>query len=85
MRLDGRTAMITGAGRALGRSHALAFAREGADLLLTDLGRAGGPYPSAAARRDLEETAHACRRIGSKVVTVVLACPCHRRHIPWAT
>ncbi|MFS4092186.1 SDR family oxidoreductase [Streptomyces sp. AF1A] len=70
MRLDGQVAMITGAARSLGRSHALTFAREGADLLLVDRCRQEGPYPLAE-RRDLEETAAACRRTGSRVVTAV--------------
>ncbi len=34
MRLQGKTALITGASRNIGRATALAFAREGADLIL---------------------------------------------------
>jgi NAD(P)-dependent dehydrogenase (short-subunit alcohol dehydrogenase family) len=36
--LDGRIAIITGAGRGLGRQHALLFAREGAKVVVNDLG-----------------------------------------------
>jgi NAD(P)-dependent dehydrogenase (short-subunit alcohol dehydrogenase family) len=36
--LDGRVAIITGAGRGLGREHALVFAREGARVVVNDLG-----------------------------------------------
>jgi len=36
--LDGRVAIITGAGRGLGREHALLFAREGAQVVVNDLG-----------------------------------------------
>jgi NAD(P)-dependent dehydrogenase (short-subunit alcohol dehydrogenase family) len=36
--LDGRVAIITGAGRGLGREHALFFASEGANVVVNDLG-----------------------------------------------
>ncbi len=36
--LDGRVAVITGAGRGLGREHALLFAAEGAKVVVNDLG-----------------------------------------------
>ena len=36
--LDGRVAVITGAGRGIGREHALLFAKEGAGVGVTDLG-----------------------------------------------
>jgi NAD(P)-dependent dehydrogenase (short-subunit alcohol dehydrogenase family) len=36
--LDGRIAIITGAGRGLGREHALLFAAEGAKVVVNDLG-----------------------------------------------
>ena len=35
---DGRVVIITGAGRGLGRAHALAFAAEGAKVVVTDVG-----------------------------------------------
>src|SRR5437588_12840432 len=49
--LDGRVAIITGAGRGLGREHALLFAEEGAKVVVNDLGgdmRGEGGDPSAA-------------------------------------
>ncbi|WP_282701968.1 SDR family oxidoreductase [Streptomyces sp. CC219B] len=54
---DGRVVAVTGAGRGLGRAHALAFAAEGARLVVNDLGTGldGTPDPDSPAAQVAEE------------------------------
>jgi NAD(P)-dependent dehydrogenase (short-subunit alcohol dehydrogenase family) len=54
---DGRVVVVTGAGRGLGRAHALAFAAEGARLVVNDLGVRpdGTPGPDSPAGQVAEE------------------------------
>jgi NAD(P)-dependent dehydrogenase (short-subunit alcohol dehydrogenase family) len=54
---DGRVVVITGAARGLGRAHALAFAAEGARVVVNDLGveRDGSAGTSEAAQSVVEE------------------------------
>ncbi|MFC9255730.1 SDR family oxidoreductase [Amycolatopsis thailandensis] len=70
MRLDGKTAIVTGAARGLGRACAVAFAREGADLVLLDVcaDLPGVSYPMGSASQ-LAHTADLCRARGAAVLT----------------
>ncbi len=56
-RFEGKVIFVSGAARGQGRSHAVAFAREGAQVIGTDLCEdlEHAPYP-AATREDLDET-----------------------------
>jgi 3-oxoacyl-[acyl-carrier protein] reductase len=61
MRLEGRTAFITGASRNIGRAIALAFAAEGASLVVN----------TRVNRDELESVAEECRKAGARVVTAL--------------
>lgn len=69
--LDGRVAVITGGARGQGRSHAVTLAREGADIVLSDIAGPipGVPYPLATPD-DLAGTAELVRATGRRCHTV---------------
>ena len=60
MRLDGKVAIVTGAGRGIGRAIALALTREGADVIVNDV-----DPPSA------EATANEARTMGRRALSIV--------------
>ena len=64
--LDGRVAVITGAGRGLGREHALLFAAEGARVVVNDLG--GGPDGSGSDTTPAQQVVDEIRAAGGQAV-----------------
>ncbi|ONM49207.1 mycofactocin-coupled SDR family oxidoreductase [Nocardia donostiensis] len=68
-KLNGKVAFITGAGRGQGRSHAVRFAREGADVIAVDTTKPveSISYPLATAD-DLAETARLVEAEGQRII-----------------
>jgi len=67
-RFAGRSVLITGAARGQGRAHAVAFAKEGADVAICDIGAdiATAPIPMGTTE-ELAETARLCEAEGATV------------------
>ena len=70
--LDGRVALVTGAGRGQGRSHAVRFAEEGADVVVIDI---AAPVDTVgydmASEEDLRQTAKLVETAGGRVHTAI--------------
>jgi SDR family mycofactocin-dependent oxidoreductase len=68
-RLEGKTALITGAGRGQGRSHAVRMAEEGANIIAIDICAdiETNPYPMSTPE-DLDETVALVEKTGQRAI-----------------
>src|SRR5918998_2486617 len=64
--LEGRVAIITGAGRGIGREHALLFAAEGAKVVVNDLG--GAPDGTGDDRTAAEQVVDEIKAMGGEAI-----------------
>ena len=69
--LDGKVALITGGARGQGRAHAVTCAREGADVIITDVIDQLPTVPyKLATKDDLDETVRLVEAYGRRVIAV---------------
>lgn len=64
--LDGKVAIITGAGRGVGREEALAMAKSGCNLVINDIG--AGPSDLKQETRFADGVVDECKKLGIKAV-----------------
>jgi SDR family mycofactocin-dependent oxidoreductase len=71
-KLDGKVALVTGAGRGQGRAHALKLAAEGADIIAVDICAPISSVPyELASQADLDETAKSVEQLDRRIVARV--------------
>src|ERR1700752_3061308 len=69
MQFEGKVAFISGAARGQGRSHAIRFAEEGADIIAFDLCEQMPTVPYPMSRpEDLDETVNLVEKTGRRIV-----------------
>ena len=69
--LDGKVAFITGAARGQGRSHAVLFAEEGADIIGLDIcDQVSSVVPPMSTQYDLDETVALVEKTGRRMIGV---------------
>jgi NAD(P)-dependent dehydrogenase (short-subunit alcohol dehydrogenase family) len=66
IRLKGKVAVITGAGRGIGAAEAVLFAQEGAKVVVNDLG--GGGDGSGASKSPADEVVEQIKKMGAEAV-----------------
>nr|WP_255496880.1 MULTISPECIES: mycofactocin-coupled SDR family oxidoreductase [unclassified Mycolicibacterium] len=82
--MDNKVAVVSGAARGQGRSHAIALAAEGADVIIFDIcaDLDGNTYPLARPE-DLDETALLVEKEGARVFSTI--CDVRERGAVWQT
>jgi NAD(P)-dependent dehydrogenase (short-subunit alcohol dehydrogenase family) len=79
-RFDGKVVLITGGARGQGRSHALAFAKEGAEIVVTDIAKQVETVPyGMSSESDLAETVAQVEALDRRCLSFV-ADARHRGH-----
>src|SRR5439155_14287583 len=70
-KFEGKVVVITGSARGQGKSHALGFAREGAEVVVNDVCRNASsvPYPLAT-ERELDGTVEEIKKMGGRVLGI---------------
>ncbi len=73
-RFSGKVVIVTGAARGLGRSHALAFAKEGASVVALDVGSCCTELAySLSSQEELEGTVDECRSLSGQMALALQA------------
>jgi SDR family mycofactocin-dependent oxidoreductase len=70
-RFDDKVVFVTGGAKSQGRSHALAFAKEGADIVVCDIARQLDTIPhTMGTQADLDETARMVEKLDQRCVAI---------------
>jgi SDR family mycofactocin-dependent oxidoreductase len=71
-RFDGKVVLVTGGARGQGRSHAVEFAKEGADIVVTDIAKQVETVPyGMSSESDLAETVKRVEELDQRCLSVV--------------